>query len=198
MPTRHLYVVRHGAADALGELTATGRAQCERLGARLAHLPLDVVRHSPLPRAAASAQVVAARLPGVPVAPADELVDHVPHVPAPADVPASLQGFFDGYGAAEAAAGRALADALVARFVTPEPTADTHELLVTHGFQVAWLVRHVLDAPDARWLGLNSGNAALTVIEVRPGVPPALVSFNDMGHLPPELRWTGFPAVVRP
>jgi broad specificity phosphatase PhoE len=30
------------------------------------------------------------------------------------------------------------------------------------------------------------------------GLPPALISFNDAGHLTPELRWTGFPAAARP
>jgi hypothetical protein len=28
----------------------------------------------------------------------------------------------------------------------------------------------------------------------RHGRPGSLVSYNDMGHLPPPLRWTGFPA----
>ena len=30
------------------------------------------------------------------------------------------------------------------------------------------------------------------------GLPPALISFNDAGHLTPELRWNGFSAAVRP
>jgi serine/threonine-protein phosphatase PGAM5 len=38
----------------------------------------------------------------------------------------------------------------------------------------------------------------LTVIAYPPGLPAGLISFNDAGHLPPELRWTGFPAAVRP
>ena len=59
-------------------------------------------------------------------------------------------------------------------------------------------MRHALDAPPSRWLGLNSGNAALTVIEYRPALPPALVVFNDMGHLPADLRWTGFREAARP
>ena len=59
-------------------------------------------------------------------------------------------------------------------------------------------MRHALDAPPSRWLGLNSGNAALTVIEYRPALPPTLVLFNDMSHLPADLRWTGFPEAVRP
>ncbi|UZN03856.1 histidine phosphatase family protein [Cellulomonas sp. S1-8] len=198
MPTRHLYLVRHGAADAFGELTATGRLQVDLLGGRLAQLPVDAVWHSPLPRAVASAGKIARHLPRVPVAPAQELVDHVPYVPTATEMPAPWRGFFDGYDHGEAAAGRALADALVDRFATPDVTRDTHEVLVTHAYPIAWLVRHALGAPPVRWLGLESGNAALTAIELRPGLPPTLVVFNDMGHLPAELRWTGFPATTRP
>ena len=198
MATRHLYLARHGAADAFGELTPTGRRQAGLLGERLARVPVDAVWHSPLPRAASSAHELARHLPGVPVAAADELVDHVPHVPAPAQTPPPLRGFFDGYDEAEARAGRALADALTARFASGPGDHDTHEVLVTHSYQVAWLVRHALDAPDPRWLGLDSANAALTVLEHRPGLPPTLVMFNDMSHLPADLRWTGFPATSRP
>ena len=28
--------------------------------------------------------------------------------------------------------------------------------------------------------------------------PAALISLNDAGHLPPQLRWTGFPATLKP
>lgn len=72
-------------------------------------------------------------------------------------------------------------------------TTDTHELIITHSFLIAWFVRHALDAPDARWLGLNAANCALTVILYRPHRPPTLMLFNDTSHLPPGLRWTGFP-----
>lgn len=207
MATRHLYVCRHGEADALGELTAAGRRQSRLLGERLSRVPVDAVWHSPLPRAAASAHELARHLPGVPVAAAPELVDHVPHVPRPAETPPSWRGFFDGYDDAEAAAGRRTADALVARFATtpdraaPGPAApadDTHEVLVTHAYPVAWLVRHALDAPASRWLGLESANAALTVLSFRPGLPPTLAVFNDQSHLPADLRWTGFRAAVVP
>ncbi|MCK2217056.1 histidine phosphatase family protein [Actinomadura sp. ATCC 31491] len=199
MSTRHLYLARHGAADAFGDLTGTGRRQSRLLGERLAALPIDAVWHSPLPRAAAAARELARHLGGPPVAAAPELVDHVPYVPRAAETPPSWAGFFDGYDDAEAAAGRELADALVARFASgPGTAADTHEVLITHAYPIAWLVRHALDAPPSRWLGLNSANAALTVIHYRAGLPPTLVMFNDMSHLPAELRWTGFPAGVRP
>lgn len=195
MATRHLYVVRHGAADPFGELTEAGLRQSHLLGDRLARLPIDVVWHSPLSRAAKSAQAVGERLPGVPVREAAELVDHVPHVPE--KPPAAWAGFFDGYDAEEAAAGERVAAALIGRFARPADV-ETHEVLVTHAYPVAWLVRHALDAPPERWLGLDCGNTALTVIEHRAGLAPTLVLYNDMGHLPAELRWTGFGAGVRP
>jgi serine/threonine-protein phosphatase PGAM5 len=197
MATRHLYLARHGAADALGELTDVGRRQASLLGERLAGLPIDAVWHSPLPRAAASAQVIGGHLPDVVVAEAAELADHVPYVPSGADLPPAWAGFFDGYDDAERVLGERLAAALVTRFAKPAD-AETHEVLVTHAFQVAWLLRHALDAPPARWLGLNSSNAALTVLEHRDGLPPTVVLFNDMGHLPQDLRWTGFPPSARP
>ncbi|MFB4318099.1 histidine phosphatase family protein [Actinomadura sp. 21ATH] len=200
--TRHLYLARHGAADAFGNLTETGRRQSALLGERLAALPIDAVWHSPLPRAAACAHEIARHLPDAPVTEAAELVDHVPYVPRADETPPSWAGFFDGYDGAEAAAGHRLAEALVARFGRLPDTSgagrDTHEVLVTHAYPIAWLVRHALDAPPSRWLGLNSSSAALTVIDHRPGLPPTLVMFNDMSHLPADLRWTGFPDGTRP
>lgn len=51
---------------------------------------------------------------------------------------------------------------------------------------VGWLVRAALDAPKWRWLGINHANAALIALR-------SVLLFNDTGHLPAELRWTGFP-----
>lgn len=210
MTRRLLYLARHGMADAFGELTEAGRRQASLLGERLAAVPVDAVWHSPLPRAAASAHEIARHLPNVPVAEAAELVDHVPYVPSTAQMPRSWLGFFDGYQDSEAAAGQQVAAALVARFArpsegaadpSPEPAAPraTHEVLVTHAYPIAWLVRDALGASPSRWLALtSSANTALTVIEYSDGLPPAIVMFNDMSHLPKDLRWTGFPAGVRP
>jgi probable phosphoglycerate mutase len=88
---------------------------------------------------------------------------------------------------AERAEGARLAAAAIERFAIPSKE-KRHELIVTHNFLVAWFVRDALGGPPARWLGLNQGNCALTVIRYRPDRPPALITFNDGGHLPPELR----------
>lgn len=190
-----VYFVRHGAADAWGQLTDEGREQSRLIGRRLARLPIDVVWHSPLPRAAESARVIAAEMPRVLLDEAAELVDHVPFVPQREDLSPSWVGFFDGYDLSEADAGRRTADGLATRFGSPNTQAQrqTHEVAVTHAYPIAWMVRHALGAPPARWMSLAGvANTGLTVIEYTDGEPPGMVMVNDMSHLPAELRWTGF------
>ncbi|WP_147917007.1 histidine phosphatase family protein [Ruania zhangjianzhongii] len=199
MATRYLYLARHGSADPFGELTETGHQQAQLLGRRLAHLPIDAVWHSPLPRAEASAVELAGQLAtGTPVAAAEELIDHIPYVPSPEETPAAWVPFFDGYDAEEAEAGNRIAQRLTARFATAPEHDDVREVLITHAFQIAWLLRDALAAPPTRWFGLPVANAALTVIEYRPAVPPSISMMNEMSHLPAELRWTGFSAAPRP
>ncbi|RII20372.1 bifunctional RNase H/acid phosphatase [Streptomyces sp. YIM 130001] len=195
MATRRIYLARHGAADPFGELTGTGQRQTELLAHRLSDLPVDTVWHSPLPRAVRSAEIIGDRLPRAAVREATELIDHIPYVPA--QPPAEWAPFFDGYSAAEAAEAARRSTALTTRFARPADQ-ETHEVLITHAYPVAWLVRDALDAPVERWLGLNCGNAALTVIEYRSTSAPTVLLYNDMGHLTPELRWTGFRAGVWP
>lgn len=200
MAIRYLYIARHGEADAFGDLTPAGHEQARLLGKRLAHLPLTAVWHSPLARAAATGRELDVFLSGsAPVAEAPELIDHVPYVPPIDDTPAAWVPFFDGYDRDEAAAGNRIARSLTERFaVPPEGDQDLHEILITHAYPVAWLIRHALAAPPERWLGLNTANTGLTVIEYRTGMPPSITMFNELSHLPPALRWTGFPDAPRP
>lgn len=196
MVARTVYLVRHGAADAWGQLTDEGREQSRLIGKRLARLPIDVVWHSPLPRAVDSARIIAAQMSRVLVDEAAELVDNVPFVPEVEDLSPSWAGFFDGYDRSEADAGRRTADALAARFATPNSKAQrpTHEVAVTHAYPIAWLTRDALGAPPDRWMSLAGvANTGLTVIELNAGEPTGVVMVNDMSHLPAELRWTGFP-----
>jgi broad specificity phosphatase PhoE len=197
--TRYLYLARHGAAlpDESG-LSDAGRQQAILLGRRLRARPISAVHHGPLPRALQTAQLVGEQLDGVSLTSSAAAGDFMPYVPDRNELPSSgaevFMRFLEPVTAEEAAAGRDLAEQ--ARVQLTGPVAgdtDRHELVVTHNFLVAWLVRQALDAPAWRWLGLNFGHAALTVIRYAPGLPPSLLTYNDMSHLPPELRWTGFP-----
>ncbi|MFJ2193548.1 histidine phosphatase family protein [Kitasatospora sp. NPDC087861] len=211
--TRYLYLTRHGEAAPDGSgLTADGRRQAVLLGRRLADRPISAVHHGPLPRAAQSARLIAEQLTAGRAASGqldrvsptvrEEAGDYLPYVPSRPELPADSADFLLDFlaqpTAEERTRGPELARRAVRRFTGPVPGgADRHELVVTHAFLIGWLVRHTLDAPPWRWLGLNSGNAALTVIRYAPGRPSAVLLHNDMRHLPDELRWTGFSPELR-
>jgi serine/threonine-protein phosphatase PGAM5 len=198
--TRFLYLVRHGLAEPHdGPLSAAGRQQARLTGQRLAGVPFSAIYHGPLPRAAQTAALIADSLPGVPVSACELAGDYLPSVPDAEGLPPEFASFLAGFSAAERADGPKLAAAAVERFGRAESEPDgTYELVVTHNLLIGWLVSQSLDAPPWRWMGLNQMNCALTILAYRPGWPAGLVSFNDAGHLPPELRWTGFPAAARP
>ena len=198
--THFLYVVRHGeAAPHDGPLSPAGEQQARLTGERLKSVPLSAIYHGPLPRAAQTASLIAACFPGVPVSASDLAGDYLPSDPDPVGLPPSYASFVAGFSTAERAEGPRMAAAAIDRFAHAGPEdGDDHELVVTHNFLIGWLVSQALAAPSWRWLGLNQMNCALTVIAYRTGLPPSLISFNDAGHLTPELRWTGFPAAARP
>ncbi|WP_406861301.1 histidine phosphatase family protein [Streptomyces sp. HUAS MG47] len=196
---RYLYLTRHGEASAdESELTDAGRRQAALLGERLRGVPLAAVHHGPLARAEQTARLVGDQLDGVPLRVSDAAGDYIPYLPAREELPPetadAMLGFLGGFPAEAREQGPALAAEAVARFTGPVAGDEPrHELLVTHNFLVGWLVRAALDAPNWRWMGINHANAALTVIRYAPGRPPSILLFNDTGHLPTELRWTGFP-----
>jgi probable phosphoglycerate mutase len=200
--TRYLYLARHGEAlpDESG-LSDTGRQQAILLGRRLRSRRITSVHHGPLPRALQTTRLVGEQLDGVSLSISTAAGDYVPYVPDRKELPIGAADVFMRFlapvTAEEASEGRVLAEQALEQFTGPVAgDTDRHELVVTHNFLIAWLVCHALDAPRWRWLGLNVGNAALTVIRYAPEQPPSLLTYNDMSHLPPELRWTGLPPAL--
>lgn len=206
MASRTLYLARHADAPAdEGELSGDGRRQAAYLGKRLRGVPLSAIHHGPQARARETARIVAAHLPEVrrPALRACESAgDYVPYLPerhdVPAGMPASTWEWLVQLPERERLPGPELARDALRRF-TGAVSGDRarHELVVTHNFVIGWLVREALDAPDWRWIGLHHANAALTIIHYAPGQSSSLIVYNDIRHLPEELRWTGFPPGLR-
>jgi probable phosphoglycerate mutase len=194
--SRYVYLVRHGEqVDAEfglpeGPLSDKGRQQAALLADRLKSISFDASFTSPLQRAIETAEVVTTRL-GIPEAtPSALLMDCIPSGPS-ADMPAVFEPFYGGVTDEQIAAGEAqMADAL-GEWFTPS-REDRHELLITHNFVIAWFVREVFGASPWRWMGINQANCGLTIIRIRSAKPPVLLTHNDLGHLPPEIR-TGLP-----
>ncbi|WP_310726720.1 histidine phosphatase family protein [Streptomyces sp. N2A] len=196
---RYLYLARHGeASQDESELTDKGRRQSVLLGERLQRSPLTAVHHGPLPRAEQTAQLICGRLDGIPLQPSELVGDYIPYMPQRDELPSesadAMLAHLSQFPAEEREHGPKLAQAALARFTGPvDGDEPRHELIVTHNFLIGWLVRAALDAPKWRWMGLNHANAALTVIRYAPDRPASVLFYNDTGHLPTELCWTGFP-----
>lgn len=188
MTRTRLYLVRHGEQDPAanhgpdGGLSPLGRDQADRLGRRLRGVPFAAIHHSPSARAAETAAIVGGHLPGVPAHACDHVADRTP---VPSDLgryPVRWHTWLGAVPADERDQDATALRAAVEHFGVTGPQARD-ELLVTHAFVVGWFVRHVLDAPEWRWMGLNAANGGVTVVQWHFDRPPTLVSYNDTGHL---------------
>lgn len=190
MARTQLYLVRHGEQDPAsghtpdGGLSQHGREQSDRLARRLRTVPISAIHHSPLARATQTADIIADHLPQLPRHDCEFLGDRTP-VPSAGQrgqYPSELLAWLDGVPADERDEDATALQAAVEHFGVTGGD-DRHELLITHNFVIGWFVRHALDAPVWRWIGLNQANCAITIVQWNSDRPPTLVSFNDTGHL---------------
>lgn len=193
---RTLYLVRHGAYDigdprdeAVGRgLLPIGVAQARLVGDRLRGLPFtfDAVFASPLTRAHETAQVIAAELGGRELAIDPDLAECTPPTRR-ADIMAREKP-------EDLAACSAQLERLAARLLVPiaTPGRDRHELVVTHGNVIRWLVTRALAVDSNAWLGMSIGHASLTVLSVDAKGALRVIAVGDVGHLSPGLQTGAF------
>jgi serine/threonine-protein phosphatase PGAM5 len=183
-----LYLVRHGEQDpdsAGGELSDQGCQQAHQLGRRLRDVPFSEIHHSPVARAAQTADAIASYLPNVARHACDLMADRAP-VPSQThrdEYPQRFLSLLDNVPIEERDEDAAELQRAIEHFGTTSDQ-NRNELLITHNFVIGWFVRHVLDAPTWRWMGLNQANCGLTIVQWSTDRPPTLISFNDVGHLP--------------
>ncbi len=80
-------------------------------------------------------------------------------------------------------------DAAFLKYFIPSPVEeDQNDIIVCHGNVIRYFVTKVLKVETMSWLQMTTGNCGLTVVRVKPDGSMKLVSFNDMGHIPPNLR----------
>jgi serine/threonine-protein phosphatase PGAM5 len=65
---------------------------------------------------------------------------------------------------------------------------DRHDIIVCHGNVIRYFVTKVLKVDTKAWLQMTIGNCSLTTVNIRPDGSLKLVSFNDLGHIPPNLQ----------
>lgn len=152
------------------------------------------------PRARATAHTVSQHLPGIQVQVRAEAGDLIPHAPTREEPPSEhtdrILDFVQGVDGVDEPD---LTRAALERFTDPcLQGPERREAVITHAFTAGFQLAHALGAPAWRWVSLAPAHASLTVIRYPHDAPASPTVYNDLAHLPEELRWSGFPHHLRP
>ena len=185
---KYFHLIRHGQYDPQngsgwrgGGLTPLGKQQAERTARRLAGLPIRRIHFSTLRRTAETAQILAAAFSTLHPAPSRLLWEVLPPF-AQADA-----HHFARSTAAELAESRQRAAAAWQRFFLDEAEKPGDVLVVSHGNLIRYFACRALGVDPTLWLRAETHNCGLTTLSYTEGVW-RLVSLNDTGHLPEEMK----------
>jgi len=217
MPERTIHLVRHGQTERsssrrsrLGNgLTALGRQQAELTAQRLSALPISTIYHSTLRRAKETAEIIAGGLPGVPVRASAMLRERIPCLPAAfaewytglsprelkshdLEVPVEMGLWFGMWprGTAWKVMERdaAQAERAFERHFKKARGADRHDIIICHGNIIRYFVCRALQAPPESWVNTDINNCGISEIAIKPDGRIMLISHNDTGHLPHDMK----------
>ena len=186
---RTIILVRHGnyVADPKDSspgpgLSPLGIAQARLAAARLTAMPgdFDVIYASPMTRAAETAKVIAAELPGVALETVNELAECTPAT--------RRKEITRDKKPEELTACAATLDALFKQKFVPTRGTPRREIFVCHGNVTRYLVTRALDVDTAAWLEMSVGHASLTTILVEPDGRFKVIAVGDIGHIPPNMQ----------
>src|SRR5919202_1282026 len=217
MSQRIIHLVRHGQIDPSAPvpgplgwgLTALGRHQAALTAERLRHVPATCIHHSPALRATETATMIATQLPGIPLRASPLLLECVGYVPPmfrdwlaqtehePPDhdqreVPAAMAPWLALWSQRvtldEVVKGETQAQQAFDIYFPAAGAGVEHEIVVTHCALIAYLVCRVLQVPLEVWRNLEMYNCGISEVLVEATGQMRLLSFNDVGHLPYQMR----------
>jgi broad specificity phosphatase PhoE len=187
MAYRLLYLIRHGQFDTsarnpTGGLTAAGRRQARHTARALKAVPVTAIHVSTLSRAVETAAPFGEVFPGAKVYRSRRLWECVPPL-----TPSVRAAYFGHLTDEQLAEQWAYAERAYAHIVRRAQGSDKHEIVITHGNLIRYFVCRALDVDPAAWSNMRSRNCGITRIVVYPDGDCGLLSFNEVGHLPPSL-----------
>ncbi len=188
---RTLYLIRHGQYDHdddrdpdIGKaLIPLGIAQSKLVAGRLKSLPVKMnsLISSTMTRARQTAIIINQDFPEL-----EFLQNRLIRECTP---PTWREDIMDGEDPEELKNCTDNLDAAFSNYLIPSPgEEDQNDIIVCHGNVIRYFVTKVLKVETMSWLQMTTGNCGLTVVRIKPDGSMKLVSFNDMGHIPPNLR----------
>ncbi len=179
MKPRIVALLRHGEYD-LSEhstfgLTVRGREQARLAGAWLKGRPVEKLFASTLVRAQETAEVVSREL-GQPIRSMNLLTEGTPTTVKGIEI--SLE---------TVQADRARMDRAYAKFFTYKED-ELYDVVVCHANLIRYFVCKAMGVSVRKWTKMVSNHASCTEIMVSPKGVTRLISYNEAGYLPHELR----------
>jgi len=189
--TRTLYLIRHGQYDHedkrgpdIGKaLIPLGIAQARLIANRLKSLPVTMnsLISSTMTRARQTAMIINKEFPDLELQQSRIIRECTPPTwredIMDREDPENLEECIDQL------------ETTFSEYFVPSPdNQDRNDIIICHGNVIRYLVTKVLKVDTMSWLQMTTGNCGLTVVQIKPDGSMKLVSFNDMGHIPPNLR----------
>jgi serine/threonine-protein phosphatase PGAM5 len=188
---RTLYLIRHGQYDHddkrepdIGKgLLPLGIAQTRLLASRLKSLPIEMTSllSSTMTRAHQTAMIISKEFPGMELVQSSLIRECTPptwreDIMVDED-PLEMKECIN-----------RIDEAFNTYFIPSPDDNDRHDIIVCHGNVIRYFVTKILKVESMSWLQMSTGNCGLTVVQIKPNGSMKLVSFNDMGHIPPNLQ----------
>jgi len=188
---RTLYLIRHGqydhdddrSSDIGKALIPLGIAQSKLVANRLKSLPVKMssLISSTMTRARETAKIINRDFPELNLQQARLIRECTP--------PTWRKDLMDGEDPEELKKCTDNLDAAFSIYFIPSTDKeDRHDIIVCHGNVIRYFVTKVLKVETMSWLQMTIGNCGLTVVSIKPNGSMKLISFNDMGHIPSNLR----------
>jgi len=214
MAIRHIYLVRHAqrepiaGPDSFGPgLSLLGWKQAHLTARRLARLKIDVIYTSSLRRTMETARIIALEFSDIPIRPSPLLWECIPAMPEYAlkwhrdhpnldeglvKVPKNMEQWVGLWSSdtplKEIEDGFEQAKAAWEKYFVPARGKDRNDILVCHGNLMRYFVLRALMAPPEIWCNMDIYNCGITEILVQADGQAMLLSHNDSGHLPDEMK----------
>lgn len=196
MAKRTIYLIRHGQYaskshdDELGGiLTDLGREQAKYAGACLSHMDISAIHCSSMRRAEETATIIASMIPNIQLNATDLLWELVPTIPP------HLEIYFETlaernpqFRAEQVKEKRGIADKAFETFFHPPAQKDDQIVIVCHGNLIRYLVCQALGVNPDKWSNMLIHHCSITSIVVEADNDMILVSYNETGHLPLDLK----------
>lgn len=188
---RTIYLIRHGNynhederdPDIGKELVPLGIAQARLVASRLKSLPVKITSliSSTMTRARQTAMIINYEFPKL-----ELQMDSLIRECTPPTWRQDIMAVETKYDLEDCTS---KLEAAFTKYFVPSPDdEDRNAVIVCHGNVIRYFVTKVLKVNTMAWLQMTISNCSLTIVRIMPDGAMKLISYNDVGHIPPNLQ----------